>query len=133
VYEAIDEAFRDHYRPTKLDFEEWKTLRYEREDLDVGLWWVAWDGDQVAGSVLAFAMPRGAYIDELGVRRPWRGRGLGRALLLHSFGALYERGLRRMYLGVDSTNPTGAMRVYESAGMRPSRRHVVMDKDVPAP
>ena len=130
VHAAMDEAFRDHYRPTRLDLDEWRVLRYGRPDLDLGLWWVAWDGGEVAGAVLAFAMPHGAYIDELGVRRPWRGRGLGRALLLHAFAGLYERGVRRMYLGVDSINPTGAMRVYESVGMRPTRRHVVMDKDV---
>ena len=132
VHAAMDEAFRDHYRPTQMDLDEWTALQFSRPDLDLGLWWVAWDGDEVAGSVLAFAMLDGAYIDELGVRRPWRGRGLGRALLLHAFAGLYDRGVRRMYLGVDSTNPTGAMRIYESVGMRPTRRHVVMAKDVSA-
>jgi ribosomal protein S18 acetylase RimI-like enzyme len=131
VHAAMEETFRDHYRPTRLDLDEWRALQFGRPDLDLGLWWVAWDGDQVAGSVLAIASTGdAASIDELGVRRPWRGRGLGRALLLHAFAGLYERGLRRMYLGVDSVNPTGAMRVYESAGMRPTRRHVVLEKDI---
>jgi len=132
VYEATDEAFRDHWRPTRMDFDEYWALRESRPGMDYGLWWVAWDGEQVAGSVLALQQLEGAYIDELSVRRPWRGRGLGRGLLLHSFGALYGRGTRRMFLGVDSINPTGAMRVYESAGMRPTRREVVLEKRVAA-
>jgi mycothiol synthase len=48
----------------------------------------------------------------------FRKRGLGSALLLHAFAGLYARGERRMGLGVDATNETGATRLYESAGMR---------------
>ncbi len=132
VYEATDEAFRDHYRPTKMDFDEYWALRESRPGMDYDLWWVAWDGDQVAGSVLALQQSDGVYIDELSVRRPWRGRGIGRALLLHGFSLLYGRGARRIFLGVDSVNPTGAMRVYESVGMRPTRRQVVLEKLVAA-
>ncbi len=130
VHAATDEAFRDHFRPSRWTLDEWITLRFARPDLDLNLWWVAWDGQEVAGSILAFILPTGAYIEELSVRRPWRGRGLGRALLLHAFGALYGRGQRRIFLGVDSINPTGARRVYEAAGMKPTRRHVFWEKDV---
>ena len=66
------------------------------------------------------------------MRRPWRGRGLGRALLREAFAELRRRGLPRAYLGVDSENPTGAMGLYESVGMRPKRRrHLVFEKDLP--
>jgi ribosomal protein S18 acetylase RimI-like enzyme len=66
------------------------------------------------------------------VRRPWRKRGLGLALLNHSFGEFYRRGYRRVGLGVDAQNLTGALRLYEKAGMRadPARRFSVYEKEL---
>ncbi len=121
VHAAGEEAFRDHFRPSEMDLEEWTEFRFSRGDLDVGLWFVAWDGDEVAGAVVNFETPLGGYVDELFVRRPWRGRGLGRALLLRACVELRRRGLPLAYLGVDSQNPTGAMHLYESAGFRSTR------------
>lgn len=132
VHEAMEEAFKDHFRPAPMSLDEWETLRFSRPELETGLWFVAWDGEEVAGAVLAFVTPEGGYVDELAVRRPWRGRGLGRALLLREFAELRTRGLRLAYLGVDSINPTGAMRVYEGAGMKPSREHVYLTKEIRA-
>ena len=61
------------------------------------------------------------WIHVLAVRRPWRG-GLGSALLRASFAALMSAGLRRAMLGVDAENTTGAVRLYERAGMRVAHR-----------
>ena len=61
--------------------------------------------------------PRKGWIGSLGVLRPWRKHGLGRALLLHSFQEFKKRGLLRAGLGVDASNLTGALRLYEKAGM----------------
>ena len=58
------------------------------------------------------------FVGAIGVLRPWRRLGLGRALLLHAFVELYRRGERRIGLGVDAENATGATRLYESVGMR---------------
>jgi mycothiol synthase len=116
VHAAGEEAFRDHFRPAEMDLAEWLEFRFVRDDLDLGLWFVAWDGDEVAGAMLAFETPLGGYLDELFVRRPWRGRGLGRALLLCACAELRRRGEPLAYLGVDSENPTGAMHLYGSAG-----------------
>jgi len=132
VHAATEEAFRDHWRPHSMDLDEWLAFRFAHPDLDLDLWWVAWDGEEVAGSLLALETPLGGYIDSLSVRRPWRGRGLGRALLREAFAELRRRGLPRAYLGVDSENPTGAMGLYESVGMRPKRgAHLVFEKDLP--
>ena len=132
VHAAAEEAFQDHWRPSSMDLEEWLAFRFERPDLDLDLWWVAWDGEEVAGSLLAFESPLGGYVDSLSVRRPWRGRGVGRALLREAFAELRRRGLPRAYLGVDSENPTGAMGLYESVGMHPRRgAHLVFEKDLP--
>ncbi|KAA0260059.1 MAG: hypothetical protein EDM79_18925, partial [Chloroflexi bacterium] len=48
---------------------------------------------------------------------PWRKHGLGLALLQHSFAEFYKRGKRKAGLGVDAENLTGALRLYEKAGM----------------
>ena len=121
VHAAAEEAFLDHFRPSEMDLDEWLEFRFSRDDLDPGLWFVAWDGEEVAGAVLSFETPVGGYLDELFVRRPWRGRGLGRALLLQSCVELRRRGQPLAYLGVDAANPTGAMHLYESAGFRSLR------------
>lgn len=121
VHAAGEEAFRDHFRPAEMDLDEWRAFRFSRDDLDCGLWFVAWDGGDVAGAVLSFETPVGGYVDELFVRRPWRGRGLGRALLLQSCAELRRRGHGLAYLGVDAENPTGAMHLYGSAGFRSLR------------
>jgi mycothiol synthase len=121
VHAAIDEAFRDHFRPATMGLEEWLRFRFSRDDLDLGLWFVAWEGREVAGAVLAFETSMGGYLDELFVRRPWRRRGLGRALLLTACAKLHRRGQPRAYLGVDSENPTGAMHLYASAGFSSTR------------
>jgi ribosomal protein S18 acetylase RimI-like enzyme len=64
------------------------------------------------------------------VRRPWRRRGLAEALLHRSFAELYARGKRRVGLGVDADNVTGALRLYERVGMRAVRRYGIWQKDL---
>ena len=77
-----------------------------------------------AGRVnLTYAGPLGGYVGQLAVRRDQRGRGLGLALQRHGFGELHRRGVREVYLHVDSQNRTGATRLYEHAGMRVQHRY----------
>ncbi len=94
---------------------------------DRALWLLAWDGDQLGGFSLNYPERIGdkelGWVGTLGVRAPWRRRGLGGALLRASFSALYKRGLRRVGLGVDAENVTGALRIYEGAGMRRVRQN----------
>jgi ribosomal protein S18 acetylase RimI-like enzyme len=84
---------------------------------------VVLDGDQVAGLCLCQPTvddePGMGWVTTLGVRRPWRRQGLGTALLLHSFGEFYRRGIFKAGLGVDAESLTGATRLYTNAGMRP--------------
>jgi ribosomal protein S18 acetylase RimI-like enzyme len=75
------------------------------------------DGDEIAAIVRNELREQTGYVGIIGVRRAWRGRGLGKALLRHSFRALWDRGLRRITLHVDAESPTGATQLYESVGM----------------
>jgi len=132
-HDCVEEAFEDHWRHSPRPFDEWRAHKIAQEpDYDGSLWFRAMDGDRMAGAVIA--RPRGfeekeaAWVSDLAVRRPWRGRGIGMALLLHEFGALYERGIRAVMLSVDADSPTGATRLYERVGMRVVRRIDVFEK-----
>jgi len=57
------------------------------------------------------------WVSTLGVRRPWRKKGLALALLHHSFGEFYRCGKTKVGLGVDSGSLTGALDLYKKAGM----------------
>ena len=54
------------------------------------------------------------------MRRPWRRRGLGAALLAHALAAFAARGQLRVDLGVDAEGETRPLRLYERAGMQAS-------------
>jgi ribosomal protein S18 acetylase RimI-like enzyme len=130
-YEAQQESFADSWEPVEETFEEWSHWLLERPSFDPGLWFLALDGDEAAG--FAICHPRSGDLETgsirlLGVRRPWRRRGLGRALLLYAFGELRRRGFRRAGLGVDAESLTGAHKLYESAGMHVEARFDIYEK-----
>jgi mycothiol synthase len=134
TYETQEDAFRDvwDWRPTPI--EQWRKFELEARGFDPSLWFLAWEGDEVAGICLSFPERVGdaglGWISILGVRRRWRRRGLGEALLRHAFRELHARGLRRVGLGVDAESPTGATRLYERAGMHVAVRSDSWDKQL---
>ncbi|HSO12302.1 MAG TPA: GNAT family N-acetyltransferase [Anaerolineales bacterium] len=127
VYEAHEDAFSDHWGHTHRPYEEWVHRFSER---DQSLWYIAWDGNQIAGySLCRYRMGIG-WVGTLGVRRPWRKRGLGEALLIHSFGEFHRRGMQTVGLGVDASNPTGATRLYQKAGMKIAAEYIIYEKEL---
>lgn len=136
IWEASDEAFRDGngYRPGTED--DYRVFLADPLQQDRSIWRVAWDGDQVAGQVRGFinedantalGTSRG-WVENISVRKPYRHRGLARALMNETFKVLRARGMTEGTLGVDATNPTGALRVYESMGFRPINRSTTYRK-----
>ncbi|HOU29225.1 MAG TPA: GNAT family N-acetyltransferase, partial [Thermoleophilia bacterium] len=87
-------------------------------DFDPDLWWIAWDGDQAVGALIAYDHDELGWVKSLGVRRRWRCRGLGTALLALALVTFRERGQRRVDLGVDAEGATRPLRLYERAGLR---------------
>jgi ribosomal protein S18 acetylase RimI-like enzyme len=131
VHAAIQEALADDWGFTPMAFEEWQRSRLESPDFDPTLWTVAWEAGEVAGVIRCDPRRWGAgWVGMLGVRRPWRRRGLGLALLRRSFAKFYERGERRVGLGVDAQNPSGATRLYERAGMHVEAEHLTWEKEL---
>ena len=127
VHAALSEAFRDHWGSNFDPFDVWKHDNIEAEGagFDASFWFVALEGDEVVGVACCRAgsasAPDAARVDELGVRRAWRHRGIGRALLLRAFAEARRRSIAAVELNVDSESPTGATRLYEGVGMRAIR------------
>lgn len=128
---ALEEAFGDHWEFQPTPFEEWWERQTRKPDHDPSLWFlVRSEDDVVAATRNDPERSGGGWIGAIGVRRAWRGRGLAKALLLHSFGEFHRRGQRRVGLGVDSENATGATKVYESVGMVVDSEQVVWEKEL---
>lgn len=132
VFDMIETAFSDHWGFVPHRFDEWQHWMFERESFDPTLWFLAYEGEQIAGGSLCVREEAYGWVDTLGILRPWRRKGLGLALLQHSFGEFYRRGQRRVGLGVDSESLTGATRLYERAGMHKVREGVSFEKELRA-
>lgn len=130
VFEALDESFSDHWGHLPGNFEEFQRRRIEAEDLDPTLWLLAMDGDEIAGFSLCGQDEDAGWIHTLGVRRAWRRRHLGQALLYASFDAFYQHGRPTVKLGVDATSLTGATRLYENGGMHVAAMHDRYEKEL---
>ena len=137
IWGGDTEAFRDHWdagERTEEDFLGW----FSTPGIDTSMWRVAWDGDEVAGSVMNFVFPeeneklgvRRGWLEHISVRRPWRRRGLAAALIADSLRELRARGLDEAALGVDSENLSGALRLYESLGFRRAKTGIAFRKSL---
>jgi mycothiol synthase len=129
LYEAWLDSFAGHFGPEPSDLAAfWHERRDARREgpfrFDPSLWWVATDP---GGHIVGFSLSSESEADgrqvgrvaEIGVRPTWRSRGLGYALLLHSFRNLKKRGATTIVLDVDAENVTSALRLYVKAGMTP--------------
>ncbi len=120
---ALNESFKDDWHHHDVSPSNFTEFYLKQRGYDPSLWLLAWDDDELAGFVLASAERVGdpglGWVGTLGVRPAWRRRGLGEALLRAAFAELFARGRRRVGLGVDTENVTGALRLYERVGMRP--------------
>lgn len=136
IWAADQEAFRDHWGYSPASDADYEFFATDPVQSDTTLWRIAWDGAEVAGQVRSFINPeenarhgrlRG-YVEHISVRRPWRRRGLARALIAASFPLIRARGMTEAALGVDTENPSGALRVYEGCGFRPTSRNTTYRK-----
>jgi mycothiol synthase len=126
IYDADVEAFRDHWEPRERTEEDFAAT-FAFPGLDTSLWRVAWDGDEVAGSVMnaifheenARTGGKLGWLEHVSVRKAWRGRGVAKALIVASMRLHRELGMEYAALGVDAENPTGALALYEGLGFRP--------------
>ena len=135
VWRGDVEAFRDHWGGFDGSDErlaEWLARPYN----DLSMWLIAYDGDEVAGGVLNTIDPdenaalgiRRGWLSSVFTRRPWRRRGLARALIARSLVLHRERGMTTASLGVDAENPSGALGLYEGVGFQVDYRSTAWRK-----
>lgn len=138
IWEADNEAFRDHWSHvpyTEEDYEYWLQGDPEFQPEN---WQVAWDigSNQVAGMVLGYILEqenfkfdrRRGWLGDVCVRRPWRNRGLARALIAETLRGLKAQGMAEAALSADAENLSGAFRLYESMGFRTVKYDAVYRK-----
>jgi GNAT superfamily N-acetyltransferase len=135
IFDGDIEAFQDHWGGidgSDAAYTRWTTS----PDFEPAIWQVAWDGHEVAGAVINRIDElenttndyRRGWLDSVFVRRPWRRRGLARALIARSLAVHRERGMTSAALGVDADNPNEALRLYEGCGFRTHRRSTAYRK-----
>ncbi len=125
VWDAGVEAFGEHWGESADQASEDQFVRFrESPDTNPALWQVAFHGDEVAGHILNYLDPpepdgsRTGWTEGIAVRKPFRRRGLARALLARSLRTVRDAGATRAALGVDSQNVNRALDLYESLGFR---------------
>ena len=140
IWDASNEAFHDHWgysEPTEEDYKQWLESKIIFQP---DLWQIAWDkeSNEVAGQVRTFInhpenekynRKRG-YTEFISVRRPWRKRGLARALIVQSLRLQKELGMTESALGADSENISGAIRIYETCGFRVVKQSAICRKPI---
>jgi mycothiol synthase len=130
-YDVHQETFQDSWEPIDEPYDEWAHWLLSPPTFVPELWFLAAESGRPAG--IAICHPHSSMLDHgwiriLGVKRNWRRRGVGRALLYHAFTEFRRRGLVAAGLGVDAESLTGAHRLYEEVGMRVHARFDIYEK-----
>jgi ribosomal protein S18 acetylase RimI-like enzyme len=123
VRAAHNEAFADHWGSVVRSKEEWMVWSVGRMFVPE-LSFVVLDGDDVAAYLLTHHHPADAeltgtkdgWMDTIGTRRAWRGRGLASAMIASALAAYRSTGFDVARLSVDADNPSGAFGLYERLG-----------------
>jgi mycothiol synthase len=124
VHALLDEAYAG-WDPNYVarSHESWLSFMTGHDDFDPALFFlVERDGDLVACALHWKELDGQGWVKDIVVRESERGQGLGKALLQHAFRTYADRGVRRVGLKVDSTNPTGAPQLYERLGFVTDQR-----------
>ncbi|MEO8290763.1 MAG: GNAT family N-acetyltransferase [Gaiellaceae bacterium] len=125
VKDLLDKAYAAEPGHMPLSFEDWKTLMLGDPSFDPEAWFLVVADERIVGGALNW---KEGYVKDLVVHPDWRGRGLGKALMLQTFAEFARRGIERVTLKTDSINPTGAWRLYERLGMKAERNYEVFEK-----
>ena len=129
--ETDEEAGKDKGYHSSLSYEKWtRRMGMDRKNFDPSIWHIAWDKNEIAGVALNILNENTniGWVDHLSVRSAWRNKGIGKALLLQTFGEFFKRGIRTVKLSVDSKSLTNAPRLYESVGMKTVEKYHVYKK-----
>jgi mycothiol synthase len=130
VHALLDAAYRGWDRDyVAMSHEGWLKFMTEHDEFDPALWFLVERDDELVACALHWKESRRrGWVKDIVVREQERGKGLGKALLQHAFRAYAQRGIERVGLKVDSTNPTGALQLYERLGFKVDQRLGIWQK-----
>ncbi len=135
VFDAANEGLKDHWGAR-----EWTDEDYDHFIKDPtfspDLWVIGYDGDEVAGNVVNWINEaenvefdrKWGYTEIISVRRPYRGKGLAKALVTRSMVRLRDLGMEYANLGVDTENLSGALNLYTGLGYYPVKTWTIYNK-----
>jgi len=128
LFDLIVAAFQDSWNWSAMTFETFRRRIAERDDFDPSLSPLLFSNDELVGASFNGTKIGQGWADDLAVRADMRGRGIGELLLRHTFARFKDKGWTKVSLGVDSGNPTGAVRLYERVGMHVTRQFDAYEK-----
>jgi mycothiol synthase len=124
------DSFADTWEFTGEPFEQWSHW-FMGSILQPEHWFIVQRDDDVAAIAMcrqSDTEPDTGWVHILGVLPSYRRRGLALALLRHVFRHFGGLGMKCVGLGVDGENPTGAVALYERAGMHVARRNLTYER-----
>jgi mycothiol synthase len=124
--QALNRSFADYFDAKPISSESWEremASSVVRHDLS----WIAVPENgsgELAGFCIcqldeeenALGGRREGWVEGMGVVQEWRGRGLGKSLLLHALQSLQSVGMDVMLADVDAQGPSPATCLFESVG-----------------
>ena len=135
-----NEAFMDHWGSTPTSAQWWTTQTSGFGSRPDWSYFAVNDDDQIIGHLITHRFENDdvllgakyAWIDNIGTLAAWRGRGVATQLITTALATYREEGMQFAALGVDSANPTGAYRLYESLGFESWREFVTYQRVISA-
>ena len=124
LWQLLNVAYAEEATPFP-PFDDWRGFMLEDPSFEPENWFLVEADGELVAAALNWS---DAYVKDLVVHPAWRRRGLGEALMRHTFRHFGDRGVPRVTLKTDSTNPTQAWRLYERLGMRKERTYEVFQK-----
>jgi mycothiol synthase len=133
--ELNNEAFKEHFNFRPSTIEEWQHWS-KHPDFDREGWFFTFLGTEPVGFVgtwidrkyVAYRQEKLGWIDSIGVLKPYRNKDIGTSLILKGMEHLRKRGMTIVELGVDDSNPTSAIRLYEKVGFQTTRKELTYSK-----
>lgn len=137
IWQANQQAFSEHWGHAETTEQHFQMF-LEDPLTNPDLWQIAWHDEQVAGMVLNFLDEQEneefnrlrGYTEDIAVLKPFRRRGLAKALISKSMKMFKEMGMEETALGVDTDNQTGALELYQSLGYETERKMTVYRKQL---
>lgn len=133
--DAFNECFVDHWNFSGARLGHF--LKFREDEKEHSRIWTLWRGDDIVAVLMCevdvryneHAGEKTGWVNILGVKRPHRRNGIGRALLSTGMHWLREEGMAVLYLGMDAEN-SKALGLYTSLGYRVDQESITYELEL---